>query len=317
MGVASAAPYRIIGIYNTSGTKVGGYAYDAWGNCTITLNTNGIAAKNPIRYRGYYYDNEFGLYYLNARYYSPEWRRFISPDDTAYLDGETPNGLNLYAYCNNDPVNYSDPSGCFPVLACVLGLTAFVGMGLTIGGVASDNNLMTAIGLTMVAIPALISGGMAAFATTGALATGIGIGTMVAGAGTGLFASAEYQEAFSGNNWMLDAGMSEEWYTGLMIATAGLATLGTFASSFAYSFNIHSINKVGTLEGTNYKGIRFTQKVKRLSGKKVKLYRTLEWHTHSHMGYNPHWQMNVFSNNGGIWIRGKALSRWSWWLTKI
>ena len=114
MGVLLAAPYRIIGIYNTSGTKVGGYAYDAWGNCTITLNTNGIAAKNPIRYRGYYYDNEFGLYYLNARYYSPEWRRFISPDDTAYLDYETPNGLNLYAYCNNDPVNYADPSGNDP-----------------------------------------------------------------------------------------------------------------------------------------------------------------------------------------------------------
>ena len=44
------------------------------------------------------------LYYLNARYYNPAWRRFISPDDTAYLDPETPNGLNLYCYCNNDPV---------------------------------------------------------------------------------------------------------------------------------------------------------------------------------------------------------------------
>ena len=99
----------VIGIYNTSGTKVGGYAYDAWGNCTITLNTNGIATRNPIRYRGYYYDEETGLYYLNARYYSPTWRRFISPDDTAYLDTENPNGLNLYTYCGNNPliVNYS------------------------------------------------------------------------------------------------------------------------------------------------------------------------------------------------------------------
>ena len=39
----------VIGIYNTSGTKVGGYTYDAWGNCTITLNTNCIASRNPIR----------------------------------------------------------------------------------------------------------------------------------------------------------------------------------------------------------------------------------------------------------------------------
>jgi uncharacterized protein RhaS with RHS repeats len=65
----------VIGIYNTSGAKVGGYAYDAWGNCTITLNTNGIANKNPIRYRGYYYDEDTKLYYLNARYYCPELSR--------------------------------------------------------------------------------------------------------------------------------------------------------------------------------------------------------------------------------------------------
>ena len=73
-----------------------------------------LANVNPIRYRGYYFDRETGLYYLNARYYSPEWRRFISPDAAVYIDPETPNGLNLYAYCNNDPVNYADPSGHAP-----------------------------------------------------------------------------------------------------------------------------------------------------------------------------------------------------------
>lgn len=88
------------------------YSYDAFGNCSITNSTNThLANYNPIRYRGYYFDDETGWYFLNARYYSPEWRRFISPDDTAYLDPETPNGLNLYCYCNNDPINYADPSG--------------------------------------------------------------------------------------------------------------------------------------------------------------------------------------------------------------
>ena len=120
----------VIGIYNTGGTKVGGYAYDAWGNCTITLNTNGIATRNPIRYRGYYYDEDTKLYYLNARYYSPEWHRFISPDDTSYLDPDRVNGLNLYAYCNNDPVNYSDPSGHSLILTTALIL---MGVGATIG----------------------------------------------------------------------------------------------------------------------------------------------------------------------------------------
>ena len=55
---------------------------------------------------------------------------------------------------------YSDGSGHFPVLACILGISALIGMGLTIGGVISSNNILTAIGLTMVAIPALISGGV-------------------------------------------------------------------------------------------------------------------------------------------------------------
>ncbi len=219
----------VIGIYDTSGTKVGGYAYDAWGNCTVTLNTKSIVTRNPIRYRGYYYDQDTKLYYLNARYYCPEWRRFISPDDTGYIDPESVNGLNLYAYCGNDPVNYADPSGCFPVLACILGLTALIGMGLTIGGVASDNNVMTAIGLTMVAIPALISGVGAIFSGATYLSI-IGGVTTVAGVGTGMFATAEYQEAFTGNNWMLDAGMSEEWYNGLMLATAAIATAGTIAT---------------------------------------------------------------------------------------
>ena len=52
-----------------------------------------------------------GLYYLNARYYNPKLRRFISPDNSAYLDIGSPQGLNLYAYCGNDPVSHSDPSG--------------------------------------------------------------------------------------------------------------------------------------------------------------------------------------------------------------
>jgi RHS repeat-associated protein len=83
------------------------YLYDAWGNCTISSETTNfaLANANPIRYRGYYFDDDTGLYYCNARYYSPKWRRFIAPDDTAYLDPKSVNGLNLYCYCNNDPVN--------------------------------------------------------------------------------------------------------------------------------------------------------------------------------------------------------------------
>ena len=113
----------VIAIYNSNGAKVVEYRYDAYGNCTIASSTTdyALATVNPIRYRGYYFDQETGLYFLNARYYSPEWRRFISPDDTAYLNPENVNGLNLYCYCYNDPVNYCDPSGCFSITAILIG----------------------------------------------------------------------------------------------------------------------------------------------------------------------------------------------------
>ena len=123
----------VVGIYDENGTPKVKYNYDAWGNCTISSETTDypLAHANPIRYRGYYYDEDTGLYYLNARYYSPVWRRFISPDDTAYLDPESVNGLNLYAYCNNDPVNYADPTGCFGISALIAITVASILIGAT------------------------------------------------------------------------------------------------------------------------------------------------------------------------------------------
>ena len=119
----------VIGIYNASGTQIAKYSYDSWGNQKVTTySSNNFSGYNPIRYRGYYYDRETGLYYLNARYYNPQWRRFISPDSTEYIDPENPNGLNLYAYCNNDPINYADPSGhlAFFIVTAIIGAAAGV-----------------------------------------------------------------------------------------------------------------------------------------------------------------------------------------------
>ena len=131
----------VTAIFDIYGTMVAKYLYDAWGNCTISSETTNrtVAVANPIRYRGYYYDDDTGLYYCNSRYYSPKWRRFISPDDTAYLDHESVNGLNLYCYCNNDPVNYADPSGRFAISLTILGLIVGAAIGATVGGIVAYN----------------------------------------------------------------------------------------------------------------------------------------------------------------------------------
>ena len=107
---------EIIGLFNSNGTRVVEYVYDAWGKCTIVSDTTGekIGTLNPMRYKDYYYDIETGWYYLNSRYYDPDAGRFISPDDIEYLGADgSPNSYNRYAYCGNNPVMYADPSGHF------------------------------------------------------------------------------------------------------------------------------------------------------------------------------------------------------------
>jgi len=120
----------IVGILDANGTQVVSYTYDAWG---APLSVTGTAADtigqlNPFRYRSYYYDNETGLYYLNSRYYDPETCRFISVDGIY----DTNTGLlshNMFAYCNNNPVNMVDNTGMISVLLIVAGIvgTAIVG----------------------------------------------------------------------------------------------------------------------------------------------------------------------------------------------
>ena len=104
----------ITGILDPDGEQVVSYTYDAWGNptsCTGSLAST-IGQKNPFRYRGYYYDTESGLYYLNSRYYDPEVGRFINADEgISLIQGIL--GANIFAYCNNCPVLYEDNLGTF------------------------------------------------------------------------------------------------------------------------------------------------------------------------------------------------------------
>lgn len=101
------------------------------GNDVENLDPTFIGNINPFRYKSYYYDKETRLFWLSSRYYSPELCRFISPDDVGYLDPSSINGLNLYAYCNNDPINKFDPSGHSALL---IGMLIGFGVGFFVGG---------------------------------------------------------------------------------------------------------------------------------------------------------------------------------------
>ncbi len=104
----------IVGIWNQNGTKVVSYVYDAWGNVTVSgTGASGIGAKNPFRYRGYYYDTEMGFYYVSSRYYDPEIGRWINADSQLNTSLGIL-GLNQFSYCLNNPVNMVDYGGNKP-----------------------------------------------------------------------------------------------------------------------------------------------------------------------------------------------------------
>ena len=84
----------------------------SFGNITYTYNEDGIRNLNPFRYRGYYYDTDTSLYYLQSRYYDPETGRFLNSDDVNFIGTtESEISYNPFAYCENDPVNAIDPTG--------------------------------------------------------------------------------------------------------------------------------------------------------------------------------------------------------------
>ena len=219
----------ITGIIDESGALVYEYTYSAFGKSDRDEET-GIGAKNPFRYRGYYYDDETGLYYLKSRYYDPETGRFITIDDISYFDPETINGLNLYAYCGNNPVMRIDANGnawwhwllgggliVVALVAATIVSAGGVGAGLMAIGFAANGMSMVGASLVTTVFAFASVGAGTALAASGIVA-GIGaLGTWGTGGG---FAS--------GLQYISDYGPTA------LTATAGGAISGAFLGKLLY-----------------------------------------------------------------------------------
>ncbi len=139
----------VIAIVDSSGNVAVQYRYNAWGSQTSQTLSGTSGSKlyqyNALKYRGYYYDAETGFYYVSSRYYDPEIGRFISADGEISGVGGDIRGYNLYAYCMNNPVNMSDPTGNWPrwisvavaVVATVVAVVTAAPAAIVVAGVAA------------------------------------------------------------------------------------------------------------------------------------------------------------------------------------
>ncbi|MFA5130782.1 MAG: RHS repeat-associated core domain-containing protein [Patescibacteria group bacterium] len=106
----------VIGVIDEAGNELVQYEYDAYGNVINDPDDiNGdIFEANPYTYRGYRFDSDIGMYYLNSRYYSPVLSRFLNADGLLGELGDIAS-VNMYAYCANNPILFVDPSGCISI----------------------------------------------------------------------------------------------------------------------------------------------------------------------------------------------------------
>jgi len=144
----------IISITDAQSNELVHYEYDEWGAVTSiytphnSQTENTIANINPLRYRGYYYDNETGYYYLQSRYYDADICRFINSDDIVItgLSKSLYSGLNAYSYCRNNSINCIDKDGYMAgtiatgvgisiLFETIMELLGYAVVGLTVGAI--------------------------------------------------------------------------------------------------------------------------------------------------------------------------------------
>ena len=206
----------VTSIFSEFGVQVATYTYDPWGRPTSDAMTT-LGHYNPLRYRGYVYDTETGLYYVSSRYYDPEIGRWINADNQLST-GSDLTGMNLFAYCGNNPVNRTDPTGeswWHWVLGAAVVAAAAVATVVTCGGFAAAATAVCMVG-----------SGVAAAMTASTVAAGAFIGSATVygmAVVTAASTSSSIKEFNNQGNW------------GTVAATAGGAILGE-GSAYIFPF---------------------------------------------------------------------------------
>ena len=163
----------IVGILDSNKNVVVSYVYDAWGRPISCLGTmaNTLGKINPFRYRGYVYDEETELYYLQSRYYAPNLCRFVN-SDTLICELIAIGAHNIYAYCNNNPIPRSDVSGTawwhWAIGVAVVAACA-IAVVVTAGGATAGLLAVTSV-----------ANGLAATTTASTIAAGAFVGSATA-----------------------------------------------------------------------------------------------------------------------------------------
>ena len=213
---------NILGIVDQNGKLVVKYKYDAYGNSKGIEDTSGcnLGTRNPFRYKGYYYDDDTEMYYCKSRFYVPKWRRWLNSDSINYLEPQNIICLNLFAYCNNNPVMYVDENGNMPkwlkiTLIASIAAIAIASMVATCGMAAYGAGFLASMTATYM-------GASAAVSATAATAASIGVYATAALSSIAItsFAGAEIQQTISGNNYMSWLGDSYDSVKGVAYSIA-------------------------------------------------------------------------------------------------
>ena len=205
----------VLAIVDGHGATLVEYEYDPYGRLRSMTGvmSNTLGEANPLRYRGYVYDTESTLYYLQSRYYDPKLGRFINADAYAST-GQGVLGNNMFAYCGNNPISRIDTKGTFffTVIGAVIGAVVGAVDAWMMGGDTEE----------------IIKGAEAGAWSGGIAGAGVDVGVLIVASGGSMGVALGIAAGTGALGGVVGTGISTDWqaepteYVGAALLGAGL-----------------------------------------------------------------------------------------------